>query len=98
MLAWVVSQAKRLPKDKVQHLVAGVVIALFSCPWDPRWDSPWAVMAGVVVAALFKEFVDYVARRFIGVNRHPEALDALITIVGGAVVVLAVLGWMRWLA
>jgi len=96
MLAWVVSQAKRLPKDKVQHLVAGVVIALFSCPWDPRWKSPWIVLIGVVVAAVLKEVIDYVARRFFGVQRHPDSMDAIVTVLGGLVVVLAVVGWRMY--
>lgn len=68
-----------IPRDKQLHFGAGVVIGLLAGFFG------WWAMGLVVIAAVGKE-----ARDKISGKGTPEILDAVATLLGGAVSVLAV--------
>ena len=64
--------------DKKLHLAAGAIIALATL-----WLNPITSMALVVLAGVGKEIYDKVSGK-----GTPEVMDAVATVIGGAVVII----------
>jgi len=68
-----------LPLDKQLHIYSGGMLAGMLMPFGFEW-----ALLGVVVAGVGKELYDLLSKR-----GTPEIMDAVATILGGAVVVIS---------
>lgn len=73
-----------MTRDKVLHLIAGAVIALAV----GSFLTPLAGLIAACLAGIGKEVWDHQG------NGTPETLDALVTILGGAIIY----GGLTWVA
>ncbi len=74
----------KIPVDKQLHLGAGLVLGL------AFGATPLVALGVVVLAGVGKEMYDFVANKYMGTTHDVSVYDALATVIGGGVGIMAV--------
>jgi uncharacterized membrane protein YjjP (DUF1212 family) len=72
-----------MKQDKLYHLIAGAVIALFFAFY---FNNPAITFFATVAAGIGKEVYDWAYNKYIMPKHTVEVMDAVYTIAGGAIV------------